>query len=92
MNLKMKLNLKVTAIARILNDKTAIYSDEVSPTTDDALRLIEAKSRDELIATCQKLAVELNKDTRFNTVFLLIDENNETTKFVRKKVTSEVTF
>ena len=92
MNLKMKLTQRVTAIARIVNNTTAVFSDEVSPTTDDCLRILEADDRDKLIKLIQSLAAELNKDTRFDTVLLLVNEDNSTTRFVRKRQQEAVSF
>ena len=90
MNLKMKLNAKVTAIARRINETTILFSDEVSPTTDDCLRILEDDK--DVLSVAQKLAAELNKDTRFNTVLLYIDTKNQVTRFVRKKEVHETSF
>ena len=90
MNLKMKLRAHVTAIARRVDKNTILFSDEVSPTTDDCLRLLVDEK--DVLDVAKKLAIELNKDSRFNTRLLYIDENNECTTFHRRREQQVQTF
>lgn len=65
MNLKFKLTKKLTAVVQILDDNTAIFSDECSPSHKQCMTIIKAKSAAKLKKKCDKHAIKLAKPTRF---------------------------
>lgn len=81
MNLKMKLKARATAVVQILDDNTAIYSDECSPTYENTLMLVEAKSYDALKAKLIEKAQVLAAETSFDPVIVVIrDDKHEIVK------------
>jgi len=81
MNLKFKWHNKVTAVIQITSDTTAIFSDEVSPTHINSLRLITSQSPEDLKNQCITLTKELAGATRHPPVMVTIkDKAHKITK------------
>ncbi len=89
MNLKFKLTHKITAVAQITSDTTAIYSDECSPTHRDTLTIIKAKSPKKLRAKLDKHAISLAKATRFPAVICYIKDDTYEVKQLTAAVSKE---
>lgn len=90
MNLKFKLTKKITAVAQITDDNTAIFSDECSPTHRGALRIITAKSPKKLRKKIDALAISLAEPTRFACVICYVkDDTYEVKQLTQSSATSE---
>lgn len=72
MNLKSKLQHKVTAVVQILSDTRAIFSDECSPTHINALTILEATTKQDLWKAIKDRARETASAAKFRCVIALI--------------------
>ncbi len=79
MNLKSKLQHKVTAVVQIIDDTNAIFSDECSPTHINALSIITAATKQDLWKAIKDRARETASAARFRCIIALIKPDNTIT-------------
>ena len=79
MNLKSKLQHKVTAVVQIIDDTNAIFSDECSPTHVNALSIITAATKQDLWKAIKDRARETASAAKFRCIIALIKPDNTIT-------------
>lgn len=77
MNLRTKLQHKVTAVVKIVDNKTAIVSDECSPTHLGALTIVKAASKEDLWKAIRDKCRELAAQAKFRCTIALINQQDE---------------
>ena len=77
MNLKSQLQYKVTAVVKIIDNKTAIVSDECSPTHHGALTIVKAASKEDLWRAVRDKCRELASNAKFRCTIALINQQDE---------------
>lgn len=81
MNLKSKLQHKVTAVVSIIDDTSAIFSDECSPTHINALTIITAATKQDLWNAIKDRAREQASAAKFRCLIALI--KGDTITYIR---------
>ena len=76
MNLKTKSSHRLTAVVKLVDDTTAIFSDECSPTHIDALSIITATTKQDLWNAIRTKALQTAADAKFTCTIALIHPDN----------------